>query len=204
MAIFKPFRQVQQIKRKDLNHDLVDYVCLPGCFNAAEVQAIRALWNDADAEDSRVNVSGVAKDYNELRKSRVMFIDALKENKLIYNRLAEACLQVNMNRFKFDLTGFQTKLQLATYGPEDFFEWHMDYGVGDVSNRKLSITVQLSDPADYADGDLQFMINHQAFSAPKEAGTAIIFPSYAMHRVLPVASGRRQSIVGWIGGAPFR
>lgn len=204
MAVFKPFRQVQNIKRKDLNYDLVDYVWLTNYFTDEETTKVKNLWNNEDVIDAQINKAGKALDNEEIRRSRIMFINGMKENDWIYDKLATACIQINTNRFKFDITGFQTELQLATYGPEDFFEWHMDYGAGDVSNRKLSITVQLSDPEEYEGGDLQFMINHKAVSAPKAKGTAIIFPSYAIHRVLPVTSGERKSIVGWIAGQPYR
>ncbi|PZF73503.1 2OG-Fe(II) oxygenase [Taibaiella soli] len=203
MAIYKPFRQVQNIKRKDYNTDLVDYVWLTNYFTPEEVQKIRAIWDDAKAIESKVNKSGSEIDREDLRRSRIMFIDG-PEHEWIYSKLATACIQINTNRFKFDVTGFQTALQLASYGPDDFFEWHMDYGAGDISNRKLSITVQLSDENEYEGGDLQFMINHNAVSAPKTQGTAVIFPSYAQHRVLPVTKGNRLSIVGWIGGPPYR
>lgn len=203
MAIYKPFRQVQNIKRKDYNTDLVDYVWLTNYFTPEEVQKIRAIWDDAKAIASKVNKSGSEIDREDLRRSQIMFIDGA-EHEWIYTKLAAACLQINTNRFKFDLTGFQTALQLANYGPDDFFEWHMDYGAGDISNRKLSITVQLSDESEYEGGDLQFMINHNSVSAPKTLGTAIVFPSYAQHRVLPVTKGNRLSIVGWIGGPPYR
>ncbi|WP_118972257.1 2OG-Fe(II) oxygenase [Taibaiella koreensis] len=204
MAVIKPFRQVQNIKRKDFNNDLVDYVWLTNYFTDAEVEKIRQLWDEEQIIAAGVNKSGDNHHNEDLRKSRVMFINTGKETDWIYDKLATACLQVNTNRFKFDITGFQTQLQLASYGEKDFFEWHMDYGAGDVSNRKLSITVQLSDPEEYEGGDLQFMINHNAVSAPKTKGTAIIFPSYAIHRVLPVTSGNRKSIVGWIAGQPYR
>ncbi|MFA6058983.1 MAG: 2OG-Fe(II) oxygenase [Taibaiella sp.] len=204
MAVFKPFRQAQNIKRKDLNYDIVDYVWLSNFFNEEEVGKIRALWNEDDAIDAKVNKAGEEQFKDDLRKSRIMFIGGQPDNNWIYDKLAQACLQINTNRYKFDITGFQTELQLASYGPEDFFEWHMDYGAGDISNRKLSITVQLSDETEYEGGDLQFMINHKPVSAPKTKGTAIIFPSHAIHRVLPVTSGKRQSIVGWIAGPPYR
>jgi len=204
MAILKPFRQVQNVKRKDLNYDLVDYAWFTGFFNDAEIEKIRSLWNEEDVIAAGVNKAGNDHTNEDLRKSKVMFIESSKENDWIYDKLAMACIQINTNRFKFDITGFQTQLQLANYAEGDFFEWHMDYGAGDISNRKLSITVQLSDPDEYEGGDLQFMANHKIVSAPKTKGTAIIFPSYAMHRVLPVISGQRKSIVGWIAGQPYR
>ncbi len=32
----------------------------------------------------------------------------------------------------------------------------------------------------------------------------IVFPAYVLHRVNPVIRGARRSLVGWIGGPPFR
>lgn len=203
MAIYKPFRQAQQIKRKDYNPDIVDYVWLTNYFKEDEVARVRNLWDEALAGNAKVNNTASVLERDDLRKSKIMFIEG-GANDWIYDKLAVACIQVNTNRYKFDITGFQTALQLANYGPEDFFEWHMDFGSGNISNRKLSISVQLSDPEEYEGGDLQFMLNQKVVSAPKTKGTAIIFPSYAMHRVLPVTSGSRKSIVGWIGGAPYR
>jgi len=203
MSIYKPFRQVQNVKRKDYNSDLVDYVWLTNYFTDAEVDKVNALWDEKFVQDAKVGIAGSDVSRDDLRRSRIMFITG-GGNDWVYDKLANACIQINTNRFKFDITGFQTELQLANYGPEDFFEWHMDYGAAHLSNRKLSISVQLSDPEDYEGGDLQFMVNNKIVSAPKTKGTAIVFPSYRMHRVLPVTSGNRRSIVGWIGGPPYR
>jgi PKHD-type hydroxylase len=140
---------------------------------------------------------------DDLRKSQVMWIRP-GENDWIYEKLAQACIQTNASKYKFEILGFQTELQLANYEGNGFFEWHMDFGAGDISNRKLSITVQLSDPSEYEGGELQFMINQNIITAPKEKGTAIIFPSFALHRVTPVTKGSRKSIVGWIAGPPYK
>jgi PKHD-type hydroxylase len=203
MAIIKPFRFLPSIKRKDLNPDFADYTWFTNFFNAEEVEAIRNLWNEELAKTAAVNNAGKEEMRDELRKSQVMFIKP-GINDWIYDRLSQACIQTNTNRYKFDITGFQTELQLANYSNKDFFDWHMDFGAGDISNRKLSITVQLSDPAEYEGGDLQFMINQNIVNAPKEKGTAIIFPSFALHRVTPITKGSRKSIVGWIAGPPYK
>ncbi|MGB0178111.1 MAG: 2OG-Fe(II) oxygenase, partial [Owenweeksia sp.] len=83
-------------------------------------------------------------------------------------------------------------------------DWHMDFGAGEISHRKLSMTVQLSDPADYEGGDLEFMINQKVVTAPRTRGTVIVFPSFILHRVTPVTKGVRHSVVGWVSGTPFR
>jgi PKHD-type hydroxylase len=204
MPVIKPFRALPPIKRhREYNYEFADYVWYKGLFNPDEVVAIRSLWNDDHFQEASVNMAGTELSRDELRKSKIMFIKP-GVNDWIYDRLAQASIQANTNRYKFDVLGFQTELQLANYSNNDFFEWHMDFGAGDISNRKLSISVQLSDEDEYEGGELQFMINQNIITAPKEKGTAIIFPSFALHRVLPVTKGNRMSIVGWIAGPPYK
>lgn len=203
MAIIKPFRFLPPIRRKDYNPDFADYTWFSNFFTAEEVEQIRALWSDELARTAEVNNAGKEETRDELRKSQIMFIKP-GAGDWIYDRLAQACIQVNANRYKFEILGFQTELQLANYSNSGFFEWHMDFGAGDISNRKLSISVQLSDSNEYEGGDLQFMINQNIVNAPREKGTAIIFPSFALHRVTPVTKGSRKSIVGWIAGPPYK
>jgi PKHD-type hydroxylase len=203
MAVIKPFRSLPPIARKEFNHDFVDYMWFKGLFDNNEVEKIRALWNKEFVIDAQVDSGGKNIVKDNLRKSEIMFIPPTG-NEWIYDKLSIACIQANTNRYKFDITGFQTQLQLANYGAQHFFEWHMDFGTGELSNRKLSITVQLSDPDEYEGGELQFMVNQNIFTAPKDKGTAIIFPSFALHRVTPITKGSRKSIVGWISGAPYR
>lgn len=203
MAIIKPFRFLPSIKRKDINPDFADYAWFRNFFNEQEVEQIRALWSDELAKNAEVNNAGKEETRDDLRKSQIMFIKP-GVNDWIYDRLSQACIQINTNRYKFEIVGFQTELQLANYSNGHFFEWHMDFGAGDISNRKLSISVQLSDSDEYEGGDLQFMINQNIVSAPREKGTAIIFPSFALHRVTHVTKGSRKSIVGWIAGPPYR
>ena len=84
----------------------------------------------------------------------------------------------------------------------DHYVWHTDSIPGDTV-RKLSFTIQLTDPTEYEGGDLEFMpavIDKQI----REQGTMTIFPSFMTHRVSPVTSGVRHAIVGWIHGPDFR
>ncbi|HET7818130.1 MAG TPA: 2OG-Fe(II) oxygenase [Bacteroidia bacterium] len=203
MAIVKPFRFIPTIKKQEFNPDFADYIWLNNFFSEKEVEQIRGLWNPEASKEAEVSLAGKGTSQYDIRKSQIMWIKP-GVNDWIYNKLGEACQQINLNRYKFDITGFQTELQLANYEGNGFFEWHMDFGAGAISNRKLSITVQLSSPDEYEGGELQFMINQNIFTAPKEKGTAIIFPSFALHRVTPVTKGSRKSIVGWIAGPPYR
>ena len=71
--------------------------------------------------------------------------------------------------------------------------------------RKLSFSLQLSDPEDYTGGEVQFMDNgRKTYFAPKQRGTLIMFDSRTPHRVRKVKSGMRKSLVGWVVGPRWR
>ena len=113
-------------------------------------------------------------------------------------------MMANAAKYKFDISGFQRNLKIVNYEVGDFFDWHMDFGPGKVSNRKLTMSIQLSDADEYEGGELQFLSDNVAFDAPKSVGTVIIYPSFILHRVLPITSGCRRAIVGHIAGPPYR
>jgi PKHD-type hydroxylase len=76
--------------------------------------------------------------------------------------------------------------------------------------RKISMTVNLTDPKNYAGGNLKFDYGHhnnKRFHVCKEirpAGSIIVFPSYTHHCVTPVTRGIRYSLVLWSLGKPWK
>lgn len=179
-----------------------EFVTCPGLL-PHEVDRIDALWKNE--QQQRAKVSGSDETYvEELRKSAVIPVTSSKEHNWIFDRISALALQANFERYGFDVLGIYEPLQLAEYKKDDFFQWHMDFGPGENSRRKLSLTVQLSDPNTYEGGDLQFMINDKMVDAPRNKGAVVVFPSFVLHRVTPITSGCRRSIVGWISGVPYR
>ena len=110
----------------------------------------------------------------------------------------------------------------------DFYTWHTDAGprAYDYNGmmRKLSYTIQLSDPEDYEGGNFQWIEDMRSkdtltegdytrdmkdfviqapFSA-KQKGSLIIFPSFLHHQVTPLLRGTRISLVGWLCGYPYK
>lgn len=185
-----------------LKHNFTEFIYYQGLFPPSEIDKILNFWDDD--KTIKATISGAEKYNDDLRKSSVMFIDHTPENEWIYSKLAGLAASCNSQIYLFDLLGFHQELQLTRYSEGDFFDWHLDFGAGGISSRKLSMTIQLSDPDDYEGGDLQFMINKKIVSAPREKGTIIVFPSFIIHRVTPITKGVRQSIVGWVSGPPYR
>ncbi len=136
-----------------------------------------------------------------LRDSTVRWLYPDEQSAWFFNRLEQALADINRS-YRFDLKGFYEGAQIATYEPGGHYGWHMDIGQGLFSTRKLSMSLQLSDPEDYDGGELEFRAS--STPAPKEQGSLIVFPAFLEHRVRPVTRGTRLSLVSWVAGPPYR
>ena len=183
--------------------NFVEFLYFSTAILPHEIQRIDELWDQEMSMQASLS-NGEEQHDEQLRKSSVMPLKPSPKTQWIFDRMSMIALQCNNERYGFNLNGFYEPFQLAEYGEGDFFDWHLDFGNGENSTRKLSISIQLSDPSTYEGGDLQFMINNKTVDAPRDKGTVIIFPSFIMHRVTPITKGKRRSIVAWVSGPPFR
>jgi PKHD-type hydroxylase len=75
------------------------------------------------------------------------------------------------------------------------------------------VTVQLSQEGDYEGGDFELEEVQKApdragqrikaLTEARQRGTVLVFPSFLYHRVTPVTSGMRRSLVAWYLGPPW-
>ena len=150
------------------------------------------------------NVTGeIDKSY---RSSKIYWIPKNKDTVWLYRYLIYFIQEANKIMWNFNISNLWEDLQFTVYKSEDHghYDWHMDIGSNGLSsNRKISLTIQLSDPSDYEGGDLELMVHRNIIKADKSKGTIILFPSYLQHRVTPVTKGIRKSLVIWVHGSPF-
>jgi len=139
-----------------------------------------------------------------IRRSQVSWLNNTLDTKWVFDKLADVVSKMNAQHFRFDLTGFGEPLQLTNYNQSEngMYGWHQDYGAG--VSRKLSMTVQLTDPSEYEGGNLQVMTSSEPKNVRKQRGLIAIFPSYILHQVTPVTQGSRQSLVAWVSGPAFK
>lgn len=135
----------------------------------------------------------------DVRMSETRWLEPSPENQWIFDRLATAVATINADHFHFNITAFES-LQLATYKANGYFNWHQDVTYQTMS-RKLSFTLQLTDPSKYDNGDLELFMEGPM---SRERGAMVLFPSYQVHRVTKITSGVRHSLVAWILGPSFR
>jgi PKHD-type hydroxylase len=169
-------------------------------FSTDECESIKKLFvNSSEA----LTGGGNGQPTHSIRKSEVSWIELNKQTSWIYEKISNFVLICNASRYKFDLSGFVEPLQLGKYTEGSHYKYHQDFGPKDFSIRKLSVVLQLSDPADYEGGALEFL-GHEDEKVPNSQGDLILFPSFNPHRVTQVTSGERFSLVSWVSGSPFR
>jgi len=175
-------------------------------FTPAELDAIERhgdCLSSAHAELVR------APAYDDIRVTRVSWFARTPQTESIYARMEQVVLALNARYFRFDLSGL-VPFQYAVYrGYEGgHFDWHKDYGRDPgaplVEPRKLTVSLQLSDPARYEGCELQVRGGHRIDVAPKARGVIVAFPANLLHRVTPITSGVRKSLVAWASGPEFR
>jgi PKHD-type hydroxylase len=123
----------------------------------------------------------------------------------LYDKLISMAVEANKNIWNFDLNFINESIQYTQYlGGGGHFNYHLDVGAGITSRRKVSMIVQLSDPSEYEGGSFQILTGVNPQTLPNSKGAVILFPSYLLHRVTPVTSGCRRSLVLWVGGNHLR
>jgi PKHD-type hydroxylase len=146
------------------------------------------------------------KQTDSIRKNNVSWLDPQNESlQWIYKRCLEAIKTSNTEVFNYDLT-WGEDFQFTIYDQmEDHYIRHVDSSInGDAATRKLTFSVQLSDPEFYEGSRLLLHTKHEPIEAKLEQGTMNLFPSYVLHEVTPLTSGKRYALVGWIHGPKFR
>tara|TARA_R100000234_G_C4955309_1_gene159244 strand:+ start:191 stop:811 length:621 start_codon:yes stop_codon:yes gene_type:complete len=155
-------------------------------------------------DPKKIHTSGV--DDSKKRITTISWIPFnIPEAKPIYETVDNWIRNININHFGFEGIQVTEQAQYTEYPTGAFYDWHTDNDTSMVNQppvRKISMTLLLSDPADFEGGELE-LIDDKARPKMKR-GHAIFFASFIRHRVKPVTKGNRKSLVMWFGGPPFK
>lgn len=183
--------------------DPQNYYYYPTGFSAEELQKVSNQVNTLPFQDATV-VGGLDK---KTRSSSIKWIPTTTEFEWLYKKLMDLSIEANQALWDFDLKTMPEGIQYTEYYASNrgHYTWHQDIGPDLLSQRKVSITVQLSDTNEYEGGDLEIWSGgDEGRKMPRGKGTVVIFPSYMMHRVTPVTKGTRKSFVLWVGGEHYK
>lgn len=149
------------------------------------------------AQQKQASVDGAPPEHRECAV-------AWLEDQWLLGSIERLVRDINATFYGFDLGGLAEPLQYTVYEPGGHYGWHMDMGPGTVAPRKLSLTVQLSDPQSYEGGEFEVRMGAKDLAMPKGIGTVLAFPSFVLHRVTQITRGTRRSLVVWAHGPAFR
>jgi PKHD-type hydroxylase len=174
-----------------------------------------AFWKDAFSKEECKRIVTIAKNKglikgtttstkSNVRKSNICWLHPVDDMDWVFRRVTDMVLNLNERFFKFDLFGINEGFQFTNYeAPSGKYGKHVDRGLN-MPVRKLSISIQLTDPKEYEGGELYLYQNDEGDVIDKTQGTLIVFPSYVLHEVMPVTKGERNSLVTWVTGEQFK
>ena len=180
------------------------HLSLPEALSAADCARLITLASAAPLKDAKVISGGRAAN---LRSTSIAWLEDLPEGGWAMDQMIAHVARANRDSFGFDITDFGESAQIARYDAArgDHFDWHADIGRGpQAARRKLTIVVQLSDPASYEGGTLELRPDSTVTASGRGLGTATLFPSFVLHRVTPLTAGTRWSLTLWAHGPAFR
>lgn len=188
-------------------HQVNAYCYYNGLFDDDMIEGIIETGDALQKEKAQVGGDfKTAGGVNEsIRKTDICWIPTTEENAWLFRKLTDIILQANQQWFNFDLAHIEN-LQYSVYNVGDFYEKHVDHhfqGPGQ-NPRKLSFTMQLTDPSEYEGGQTMLITAKDPFPIPQEKGAITFFPSYTLHEVLPVTKGTRKALVGWVHGPKWK
>jgi PKHD-type hydroxylase len=197
------WRRAELVPRSEITGEQTDcdFICRPINFPEAiskdDCGAIVRL-----GEHGISVTAGLTHPVEGYRTGRTKLIALAAESRWLYERISDILVRVNQ-WYRFDIIGFVDSLLYCEYPERGHFDWHIDCGEGPTSTRKISLSVQLSDPSEYEGGGLEFAA-HGELRGARRLGTAVTFPAFLHHRVAPVNHGMRRSLVAWAHGPVFR
>ena len=187
------------------------YVYWDDFFSEEELVVIEKYLDNHTLEEAVVTGEANALCVEEkIRITSVSMIESGDNNKNLFDKLLYITDIINGHFYNYDLLGFD-HLQYTVYDKVgSHYSYHMDMVLSAAVTgvlqlpRKLSFSLILSNSDEYKGGEFEFLIGGDPLKVEQKRGRIIAFPSYIIHRVTPVTSGTRKSLVFWATGPKFK
>lgn len=144
---------------------------------------------------SEIGKENTAKYQKDVRDSQISFYSYDNEFPLLRKKIEDK-VTIELNLKGIDIT-FKEKIQFTEYKIGQFYNWHKDNN--QYNDRYCSIVIQLND--EYTEGNLELIdpYKNETIVFENGIGNMFIFLSHLQHRVTPITSGIRYSLVSWLG-----
>lgn len=181
-------------------------------FTAEELESIDEYCQTFEVEIATAgNQPYVSDSLYKIRKSHVAWIPRNDDSNWFFSKIEAAVNKINSKYYSFDIYPLEM-IQYTIYDEEgSHYDWHWDIFVGNEldnlkaqSQRKMSAILQLVEPSEYDGGVLEIAPSGVIKEIPRQQGYMSIFPAFVPHRVTPVTSGLRKTLVAWFVGPDWR
>ena len=160
-------------------------------FLEPEIEDIKEIGDALILEEGKITGDKVD---HSIRNTRIAWIHPNTETHWLFDRaivIFSSSLSFNMLQ----------SMQYTVYRGEDnsHYTWHRDIGTGDkIMRARVNVgIVQLSSPSDYVGGVLQLKHENKIIDVMKTKAVVTTFPIDMLHRVSPVTSGVRKTLIMW-------
>lgn len=188
---------------KNKQNEFLNLIIVGNMFSTQECDTLIKILDDKWVSGKTIG-SKITGKTDDIRVVEI----AMKElPKLVTSKILEKVFDANKKFYNFNIKGFEDYdpplMFRYTDAEKSHYDWHNDFGPTNISTRKLSFSILLSDPNEFEGGTLEFIPSFSEYTSVRK-GSIVIFPSYLIHRVTEVTKGIRYCIVGWIHGDSFQ
>lgn len=182
-------------------------------FSDEEIKKIIKYCESVPQNDALIGSesNGGTQANQEIRYSKIAWIERNPDNNWFFQKIQSASNKLNSKFFGFDIESLHAMQYTIYDGSNSHYSWHWDSFIGnaldninDEKQRKLTSVLQLDGPEDYEGGVLELLPCGRLEEVEKKKGLMVSFPSFVLHRVSPVETGLRRSLVAWFTGPDWR
>lgn len=157
--------------------------------------------------DAKIGTPDSSSKVDKIRQAKLGWIYQ-NNNEDMYAKIIDFLIRVNYHNFGFDIDRAEA-IQYSVYEDQGHYNYHHDMHFSQSLHiRKLSASFCLSSVNDYTGGEIELIhygdYEQNFVSYKMDLGDAVFFPSWVTHRVKPVTSGCRRSLVVWCSGPKFK
>jgi PKHD-type hydroxylase len=172
-------------------------VTLPDLLDRTCLDAVRQALATAPWQDGKDTARGRARDAKHNLVVPLDHVASVTAGRLVLERLSQH------DGFKaVALPKVIMPLKFCRYDTGMGYADHLDLPLMGTSTggirTDISVTVFLSESADYDGGDLVFESEYGSQRVRGQAGEAVLYPASTLHRVEPVTRGTRLVAITWI------
>jgi prenyltransferase beta subunit len=176
-------------------------------FNKSEIKNINSFIDKnfdfyENEKDHAVDLNGKSKKITNVKK--IYF----KKIKHFLNNFKDIFMYDSNINFGYQLFGLNDldQCNLNIYSSKNLgkYDWHTDLSMNPLYDIKLTLLINLSQK-EYEGGQFYiFNTNEIEVKELNTPGSAIIFPSFLNHKVMPVTKGERRTLALFLIGPKFK